>query len=163
MFTKKEEELFFLGFLNNNKSVLEYGSGESTLEIAKKVKKIVSIEHQKHWHDVIKSKTINLNNVTLILKEPNLPFTEGFEDGDYKTFKDYVDAPVNYYPFDVILIDGRARAACSESVAKNCNKETLVFMHDYNTDDITRENYKTILNWFDIVDKAGSMYLFKRK
>ena len=47
MFTKIQEEEFFMSHLKDTHSVLEFGSGTSTFEIANKVKKIISIEHQK--------------------------------------------------------------------------------------------------------------------
>ena len=57
MFTTKKEEEFFLNKLNKNHRVLEWGSGESTFQISKLVKEIVSIEHQKNWFNKIKLNT----------------------------------------------------------------------------------------------------------
>ena len=51
MFTEIQEEEFFMSHLKDTHSVLDFGSGTSTFEIANKVKKIISIEHQKKWYD----------------------------------------------------------------------------------------------------------------
>jgi hypothetical protein len=47
MFVNKNEEDFFLMSIKNTDRVLEYGSGELTIQISKKCKSILSIEHQK--------------------------------------------------------------------------------------------------------------------
>ncbi len=100
MFTKKSEQDFFFSYLNENQNVLEYGSGESTLEIAKKVKTLLSLEHQKEWYDKL---IIQIpNNTKLILKEPKFPHTTGC--GVYDQFEDYINEPKNHnMVFDLIF------------------------------------------------------------
>lgn len=156
MFTNKKEEDFFMSHLNDSHRVLEYGSGISTIEISKKVKEIISIEHQETWYSEIFSKLPS--NCTLILKKPNLEYTEGGHCGTYEQFKDYVEAPMNFGIFDIVLIDGRARVSCASIVNKFSNKNTIIFVHDFN-----REEYQDIKNYLEIVDSADTMYKFKIK
>lgn len=156
MFTNNNEEQFFLQNLKAEHKVLEYGSGESTLQIAKRVKELISIEHQKHWYDKLISKIPE--NCILLLHEPDLPYIEGGEDGLYQEFESYVNAPIAYAPFDVILIDGRARVSCASLAKQLGHKNTIVFIHDFH-----RPEYKNALNYLEVIDSEGSMFMFKIK
>ena len=153
------ETSLFMSSLKPDDSVLEYGSGRSTLEIAKIVRKIVSIEHQKQWYKHVSSASldIGLDNCCVFLSEPTSDFTEGGDDGTYEQFKDYIEYPLDYAPFDVILIDGRARVEC----AKICNrlvssKDSTVFVHD-----IVREEYKPIFDILEHIETVDMMAKFK--
>jgi len=48
---------FFKSYLDDSKVVLEYGSGNSTLEYSKLVKKYFSIENEKEWYNRINQYT----------------------------------------------------------------------------------------------------------
>jgi len=65
--------------LKPNMTVFEYGSGGSTIFIAKRVSKIVSVEHDSFWYnkvlEVMKEKSIY--NCKYILLEP--------DEGDFKS------------------------------------------------------------------------------
>lgn len=159
MFTKKSEQEFFFSHLNKNQKVLEYGSGESTIEISEKVDFLLSIEHQEEWYN----KLINIlpNNVKLILKKASPLYTTGC--GTYEQFKEYVDEPLNHNKiFDVILIDGRARIACSKFVKNVSNEETLIFVHDF-TSRMEEHNYKEMLNYLELIKSVDDISLFKIK
>jgi hypothetical protein len=124
---------FFIKHLKPEHRVLEWGSGASTLEIAKHVKQIFSIENNLTWFGKIVGKVPDNAKVFYV------PFNteEGpGEDGSYEQYKDYVDAGIdlanNYGKFDVIFIDGRARVACAAICEQIGHKDTLVFIHDYN-------------------------------
>lgn len=156
MFTSKEEQDFFMSHLDENTRVLEYGSGESTIEISKIVKKIVSIEHQKVWYDKVKS--ISPSNCDLILQIPDEVYDEGGLDGTYEQFKSYINSPVGMDTFDIILIDGRARVECAKVCSKFSNENTIIFVHDF-----FREEYQEIKNFLDIVEIKGTMAKFKIK
>src|ERR1022692_1369041 len=101
MFTQKLESDFFLKHITKISRVLEYGSGESTLEIANLCGFILSIDHQPIWYN--KVVTSIPNNATVLLKEPNLPYVEGTTNcGTYDEFKDYIESPNKYEKFDII-------------------------------------------------------------
>lgn len=156
MFTTQQESAFFLFEITKTHRVLEYGSGESTIEIADKCLSILSIEHQKQWYDkLIELKPINCE---LILREPNLPYKEGVHCGTYEQFKSYIEAPLDKGPFDIILIDGRARVACASIVKLITHDNTLIFIHDYN-----RPEYAEVLNYLELIEQVGTMGKFKIK
>ena len=105
-------------------SIFEWGSGESTLFFLDlKVDKVVSIEHNHNWYE-------KLWNKLSIRQKDNLRFIS-FDQGSigpdkanpthYKSgstelgevnFKRYASAIDIYGLFDLILIDGMARASC---------------------------------------------------
>ena len=156
MFTEKNEEEFFFNEINENSKVLEYGSGVSTTEIANKCKTILSIEHQENWYDKMKNEIPN--NCELIFKNPYLPYIEGGDCGTYEEFKSYIEAPINNGPFDVILIDGRARVSCASICHKMSHENTIIFIHDYH-----REEYQEALNYLELINQVGTMAKFKVK
>jgi len=163
MHASKNEEKFFMGHLKNHHVVLEYGSGASTIEIAKIVKKIISIEHDVDFFKQIK---INMpENASLFLIKPNKIYIEGSsDDGSYDQFKDYVNYPLNMGPFDIIFIDGRARTSCSRICHLMTHENSLIFIHDFYIPPIAnRGSYLNALNYLTIMDHCETMYKFKIK
>jgi predicted O-methyltransferase YrrM len=156
MFATKSEELFFFSHIDKTKNVLEYGCGYSTIEIANNCKKLVSVEHQENWYNDISNKIPN--NCTLLYSPSDLEYTEGGDDGTYEEFYTYVNSPVNHGPFDIILIDGRARVSCSSICNILGNENTIVFIHDF-----FRPEYKKALEFLELLDSVETMSKFKIK
>lgn len=156
MFTQKNEEDFFMNHINESSLILEYGSGISTNEIAKKCKSILSIEHQEEWYNKLKPQL--LDNCEIILKKPDLPYIEGGHCGTYDEFKSYVEAPIGKGPFDIILIDGRARVSCASICNKLSHDKSIIFIHDYD-----RPEYQEALNYLELLEQVGTMAKFKLK
>lgn len=154
MFTNKEEQIFFLSHINNTHNILEYGSGESTLEIAKICKSIVSVEHQSIWYN----KLINFipYNCKLLLYPPDKLYKEGGHCGTYEEFKTYINSPIEYGPYDIILIDGRARVECAKICKILSKPNSLIFVHDFD-----RKEYQEIKNILNFVDQVHTMAKFK--
>jgi len=154
--TDKEKD-FFLKHLSKEKNVLEYGCGTFSFEISEKSKHLLSVEHQPHWyHKIFSQKSKNLD---LVLKPPSLPYQEGGHDGTYEEFKDYVDYPIDKGPFDIILIDGRARVACASKCKLMCDQNTIVFVHDY-TGSRDKSDYKMIPKYLNLIESLGTMAKF---
>ena len=156
MFTSTAEQNFLLSHISKNKNVLEYGSGESTIELANICKNIVSVEHQKSWYDQLTPQLPS--NCTIILKEPNGYDPETGHDGTYEQFYEYVRCPLSYGNFDIILIDGRARMACASICNMMGHKDTLIFIHDFH-----RAEYQECLEFFDLIEVVDGMAKFKMK
>jgi len=115
-------------FLKQDMTVFEYGSGGSTLFFSKKVKNLISIEHDKTWYEALSSllkekKILNceywlLEPRPILAKDTNLNFSYplSFTSEAYTnmSFKKYVKS-IDVFPngsFDLILVDGRARPSC---------------------------------------------------
>ena len=154
MFTSEIEQSFFMNHLNSDMTVLEYGSGQSTKEIAQKVKSIVSVEHQVNWYNQLINEVPN--NCKLLLKVPDTEYIEGGYCGTYEQFKSYIESPIKYGPYDLILIDGRARVSCASIVHKIAKNNTIIFVHDYH-----REEYKECEKYLKLIDMCETMAKFK--
>jgi len=108
--------------LKPNMTVFEWGSGGSTLFLAKHVQSVFTVEHDAKWHLQVSSKLVQcgLNSIDYQLIEPTIsnqtdPF---YVSSDQKfqgySFSDYVQAIDGYSKnsFDLVVVDGRARPGC---------------------------------------------------
>ena len=119
-------------YLKPGMSVFEYGSGGSTVFIAGRVKSLVSVEHDRAWYIRIKELLAaeRVSNAEPLLFEPEKiatqPMTSYGCDSYASTvlpglsFEKYVKS-IEAYPdksFDLVFIDGRARASCIKHAIK---------------------------------------------
>ncbi|AUB80753.1 class I SAM-dependent methyltransferase [Candidatus Thiodictyon syntrophicum] len=114
--------------------VFEYGSGASSVWLARRAATLVSVEHDLAWHQVVAAQLANYANARLILAPPEAhPHPEQGRYGSRKagwrdqTFHDYVHAiDREQGPFDLIVIDGRSRPACLEAAARRLKPDGLI-------------------------------------
>ncbi len=124
------------------KRVFEWGSGESTLFFVNdiRVTRLISIEHDTEWFDKTQSELLKLH--TERYHHYYIPYESGIIGPDkanpsyYKSgstnlgdvnFKSYASAIDNYGKFDLILIDGMARASClSHAISHVANGGCIV-------------------------------------
>lgn len=86
--------------LHNELVVFEYGSGNSTIWYSKRVKHVVSVEHDVEWFNKIKFRVSNSSNVDYIFKN--------LGSGEYQNeILNYKNA------FHIVVIDGLQRVQCS--------------------------------------------------
>jgi hypothetical protein len=105
--------------LDYKPAVFEYGSGASTIWLARRCDRVISVEHDKIWYQRLKNKIAGISQVKLILQEPEKDQT----DKKYRSkkmprasFKSYVKAiEQSDQLYDLIIIDGRSREACLET------------------------------------------------
>jgi hypothetical protein len=117
----------FDSILNNNMTGFEYGSGNSTLYFARRLKALTSVEHHAGWFELVKGKLAKygLTNVTYKLIQPSAPklatydfyVKYGLDESEFTIMKEYHDyfSFVSQFPdnhFDFIMVDGRARVEC---------------------------------------------------
>lgn len=163
MFTTKNEQEFFFSHLNKNQKVLEWGSGQSTLEIANRVKHLISIEHDLGWYT--KTKGTLPSNVTYYLREPGWSW-EWSTPQPYEQFKTYIEEPIQNIDnglFDVVFIDGVSRENCASICKLITHEESIVFIHDFLLDVPCRKKYASALNYLEKIDQVQSMAKFKVK
>jgi len=136
--------------------VYEFGSGGSTLFLAKRVKQVYSVEHDKTWFltvsDAIKNKGYsNWSGRVLepayegeyLEKSPSDPdaYVSGSPDFKGYSFKNYVESIDDFSDgyFDLVLIDGRARPSCFKHAVSKVrvggyimwdNTERLYYLED---------------------------------
>lgn len=87
-------------------NVFEFGSGNSTLWWADRVKSVTSVEHDQNWSEIVK------NRIPENVLYKRLDLVEG---GEYSQFA----KSSGRGPFDIVAIDGRDRVNC----ALNCMSE----------------------------------------
>ena len=92
--------------LTGTERVFEYGSGNSTLWFAKRVRSVTAIEHDERWTDRLQGRIPD--NVTLRY----VPIESSADTSDRGT--GYAEAIVDEPRggFDVIVVDGKARNEC---------------------------------------------------
>lgn len=108
--------------INDKSKVFEYGTGGSTIWLAKRVGKLVSVEHNRDWFRVLREGIREdfgeiPKNLTLMLRL-NTPILNDawVESETTKEFigMNYIDSILNYPDgyFDLVIVDGRARMSC---------------------------------------------------
>lgn len=116
-FITETANLILSTYLRPTDMGLEFGSGRSTLWLAKHVKHLISVEHDKEWYDRISKalKDNGIDNVTYYLREKNVLETlpiEWDEKGPHsayaKVLQDFADGSL-----DFVFVDGVYRSACA--------------------------------------------------
>lgn len=135
--------------------VLEWGSGGSTIWLAKRVGELHSIENDSEWYQAVVKAANNYPRINpwihFVEGRPSPPVTEyTAEAEDY--IQDALSAlhHVFHAPFDRVLIDGRARLFCAKFTWHMLLPDSLVFIHDWH-----RERYHGALDWYELVETAG--------
>lgn len=152
------EYKFIEKFLEKTDILLEWGSGNGTIYFSNLVKKIISIEHDKDYYDIIR-KTIDAYNIQNL----ELYHVPGVKVQNQKkerhiAFADYINFPIiNNLKFNKVLIDGRARKHCAIAISDYIDYDTLVFIHDFNFNNV--EGYEDENYFNDILEKY---YIFDR-
>ncbi len=143
------EYKFIEKFLSKDDVLLEWGSGNGTIYFSGLVNKVVSIEHDEKWVNQIK-KVIDAYNIENI-EIHNVPaHSPNPIPCRYEQFRDYIEYPKkNNIKFTKILIDGRARKYCAKSIYEKTNKNTVIFIHDFN-----RSDYKKVLKYYNIIEEV---------
>lgn len=103
--------------LSRTMKVFEYGSGHSTLWLARRVGSIVSMEISRHWYELIK-KTLPVN--------AKIELRENYVKGD-----DYaLLAGSRSAKFDIVVVDGRDRARCAMNAIDALTTEGVIIWDD---------------------------------
>ena len=97
----------------SEKVIFEYGSGNSTLFLSRLSKKVISIEGNKQWYEMIYSQLSALNNTEIIFK-------------DNKDL--YISEIKNHHLFDIIIIDGNYRLDCAKIAVNHLNKGGMIIL-----------------------------------
>ena len=109
--------------LNKNLSVFEFGSGNSSLFFAKRVKSISSVEHNKDWFTKIK---------TLLPDNSKLTYVNSNSSDQYiKPLK------MAREKFDVIIIDGIFRNECLFESINHLTEQGIIILDDSERNEYT--------------------------
>jgi len=135
------------GWLQPGMAAFEYGSGGSTLWLAKRVGCLTSVEHDRAWYEAVQDALArhDVANCTLALHEPDpaLPAVAGSSAYGSQvipaTFEAYVRAVENVpdESLDLVLIDGRSRSAAVDAARNKVKPGGALVL-----DDSDRERYQ---------------------
>ncbi len=101
--------------------VFEYGSGASTIWLGRRAGHVVSVDHDAPWHDIVKRFAAAMPQIALRMVPPDaVPDADpryrsekpGWRDRSFRAYVHAIDDEPG--DFDMIVIDGRNRAACLE-------------------------------------------------
>jgi hypothetical protein len=150
---------------------LEFGSGGSTLTAFKKanIKKIYSVESDKKWYEEInqivnKSDRVQYYFVDLKSKPNNFGYPG--QNTTYINWVKYPKAPLlnltsnELKNIDLIMIDGRFRAACALNIFKYISNNATIFFDDFKQ---RKEHYDIILKYYDIIETSNEDWVILRK
>ena len=146
----KEKELITKHF-SPEKTMLEWGSGGSTIEFSPLLKEYYSIEHNKEWYDKIQNqiKEKNYTNTNYFFVPQNKPPNPDGRQSEYTQIKDYIDIVDNFnVKFDIVLIDGRARRLCAKKIIPYLKPDAIVIIHDW----VLRNTYHCVTDYYDILE-----------
>lgn len=141
--------LWLESYLKPDMAVFEYGSGNSTIYLSIRVKKLVSVEHDKVWHRRILNKFSEdkILNCEYLLIEPEKLVSKKYNSNNYvslgteyvgMSFERYVKSIDKFMDksFDLVIIDGRARSSCITHALKKIRPGGYLML-----DDSERERY----------------------
>lgn len=100
--------MWLASVLQGSERVFEYGSGNSTVWLARRAASVVSVEHDEAW---VKLQSDRFGANVDLLHRPCLGDEDWAPSGDA-----YVDALSSYDrgQFDIIVVDGMARNSCMQ-------------------------------------------------
>lgn len=148
--------------LTNEMSIFEWGSGGSTIFFAKRVKQVVTIEHDSLWYQQV-THTIERKAHRNILFRLVEPLQSNHVDEWYLStgamytglsFEQYIKT-IDDYPngfFDIVVVDGRARPGCiKHAVSKIKNGGYLILdnseRHEYKVGCDLLSEWKNVKIW----------------
>jgi hypothetical protein len=94
------------------KTIFEWGSGNSSLFWARRAKEVVSIEDDKKWFSLISES--KLRNQRILLIDEKVHYVEGVLSENKK--------------FDIIVIDGKYRFECSKKAIQCLSEGGLIIL-----------------------------------
>lgn len=115
--------------------VFEWGSGSSTIWLSPRVDRVITIEHHDEFVGVIGEHLDPLDNVEMRhvpavpSATPRIPSAKKGNEGlDFFDYVHAIDAETE--PFDLVVIDGRAREACLTAALPHVRPGGLIIFDD---------------------------------
>lgn len=114
--------------IHKDLKIFEFGSGNSTLFYAQRVKKVISVEHDRAWFEkVVAAKPENSEMI----------YCELETNGEYCRIPSTLNEK-----FDIIIIDGRDRINCCEQSLTALSSTGVVVL-----DNTERESYQKAISF----------------
>lgn len=143
----------YLAQLNGQARVYEYGAGASTVWLSKRAQHVISVEHDQAFAEnmlPIFSKNCNIQLKVIPPDRHSEGTAHSHRKGYEKcSFDQYVDSILEHADkFDLIIIDGRARAACLARARQRLNPKGILLF-----DDSHRNEYRDAITSSGLVER----------
>jgi len=132
---------FISGRLKRELSIFEFGSGNSTLFFAERVKTVTTVEHNAEWYNKLKEKLPG--NVELVLSK---------SDSKEDYLNDLKKSNNNY---DIIFIDGIHRVECCFTAINHLTVGGVIILDDSEREEYNEGMKYLINNGFKRIDFWG--------
>mgnify|MGYP001817406413 CR=1 FL=1 len=143
---------------NPGARVFEYGSGASTVWLAKRAGSVVSVEHDEQWAGTVRDRLASLPNVELRVVPPDdvkgdERYASAKSGWENRTFQAYAHAIEDEEgKFDLIVVDGRARSACLQVARGAVMKEGMIL---FDNSDRRRYREAIVKSWMEVRRHTG--------
>lgn len=129
-------------FLANcpNARVFEYGSGASTLWLARRAGDVTSVEHDDAWASRMLACLRDQKNARLIVA--------GYDPAEPAGEQPYVQSIANGGDYDLIVVDGRLRNACLQAAIPALKPGGIILF-----DDSGRQRYRPAIEGCDLAER----------
>ncbi|HEX4687251.1 MAG TPA: class I SAM-dependent methyltransferase [Nocardioides sp.] len=132
--------------------VFEYGSGASTVWLARRCASVTSVEHHEEFARLMRDVLGPIENAALLVRPPR-PATapevpsakEGYGGLDFAAYVAAIDETEG--DFDVVVVDGRAREACLMRALPRLAPDGLVVF-----DNSRRRRYRTAIQAAPVIE-----------
>jgi len=124
----------FLDARRGTAVAFEYGPGASTLWLSRRCRRVSYVEHDAGWGEHLRALTASAGNIEgrIVTPRPAMPSSKavsrrwGWRGLD---FAEYVAAIGDAGgPFDLIVIDGRARPACLDEAPRHLRADGMILL-----------------------------------
>lgn len=167
----EDEKELLKKYVQNATNYLEFGLGGSTIfSLINSDANIISIDTNKDWISFMKSYKFIKNNLDkrLSIYYIDIGPTKGWgypvdesKNENFHKFSSEIFKLTDPSIYDLILVDGRFRVACTLQSILNCqnNKNLKILIHDYSF----RDEYKVVEKYLNRDESINSLYVFSIK
>ena len=158
-------------YMGEAKSYLEFGSGNSTI-IACKTESIENIHSVESSSEFINEHLSQVNDIKKRIKSGSLVFQIinigevrrwGYPKNNNKielwpnySLGAFLKNDINY---DLVLVDGLFRVACTLSALLNTPNDCIIMIHDF----WNRPRYHVLLEFLEPIETADTLGVFRKK
>ena len=162
--TTNEQQLF-LSYLKKVQHYFEFGSGGSTVWAVQQGLTVQGVESDPSWVKTLQDKLGQQCQVAVADIGPTGDWGYPLLTNQSDKFPRYSQAILEHEKgFDLILIDGRFRVACTmatiQHIIKHNNQDrSIIFIHDF----WNRPQYRSVLDFLVFIEQVDSAGIFKVK
>lgn len=159
------ERKLFAKALKSTKNYFEFGSGGSTVWAINAGLVARGVESDEKWANALNARLGERCKIEAVNIGPTGEWGYPLSKHHSPRFPRYSNAiHLHNTPFDLILVDGRFRVACTLSATKNIIKnnnieEARILIHDF----WNRPQYHCVLSFLETIERAETAGLFKVK